>query len=289
MTTDQSKEHPSTYIVQDRANLEEMERLEIQDKMFNAGMDGVLPEFDDPARLRRVLDVGCGTGAWLIETALAYPSIERLVGADISLKMVEYARTQAERLGLGERVQFQTMDALRVLEFPNAFFDLVNHRLAASWLRTWEWRKLLLEYQRVLQPLGTLRITEMNGIIENNSPALTQLGAISLEVFYRSGRLFTPDSDGLTGHLARLMDQHAFENIQTRLHSIVLRAGTEMGKHFYEDMARGYRVTLPFFQKWVHIPDNYQQIYEQALYEMQQPDFVATWRLLTAWGTKAGG
>jgi len=32
--------------------------------------------------------------------------------------------------------------------------------------------------------------------------------------------------------------------------------------------------------------DDYETIYQQALTEMQLPDFVATWRLLTAWGNK---
>src|SRR5215470_3853563 len=142
------QEHPSTYTVQDRSNLEEMTRLAIQDKMLNASMGGVLPELSDPTMLRSVLDVGCGTGGWLTEVAVAYPNIERLVGADVSAKMLMYARTQAENLGLAGRVEFHTMDALRMLEFPRASFDLVNQRSAFTWLRTWEWKKILLEYQR---------------------------------------------------------------------------------------------------------------------------------------------
>ena len=124
----------------------------------------------------------------------------------------------------------------------------------------------------------------MNGLIENNSPALTKLGNIGLEAFYRSGRFFSPTNDGLTGHLVRLMTWHKIENIQTCMHRITLKV-QGIGQPFYEDMAIGYRVALPFFQKWVNIPRNYQDIYQQALKEMQQPDFVATWTLLTAWGT----
>jgi ubiquinone/menaquinone biosynthesis C-methylase UbiE len=279
------KENPSTYIVQDRSNQEEMTRLEIQDKMLTEGQGGPLPELADHSCLQRVLDVGCGTGGWLMETARAYPAIEELFGGDISSKMLSYARAKAKAQHLELRVQFQGMDALRVLEFRDSFFDLVNQRLAASWLRTWEWTKLLLEYQRVLRPGGIARITEMKGLIENNSPALTQLGNISLEAFYRSGRLWTPDSDGVTSQLERLMTQHAFENIQTRVHILVLRPGTNACQNFYEDVAIGYRVALPFFHKWVQVPSQYQEIYQQALKEMQQPDFVATWTLLTVWGT----
>ncbi len=41
---------------------------------------------------------------------------------------------------------------------------------------------------------------------------------------------------------------------------------------------------LPFLRKWTHVPGDYEVIYRQALVEMQQPDFAATWDLLTVWG-----
>ncbi len=286
MSTEPPRENPSTYVVQDRDNQEEMTRLEGQDKMLTTGMGGVLPELTDPTSLRGVLDVGCGTGGWLMETARTYPTIERLVGGDISGKMLAYARAKAAALGLDGRVQFQTMDALRVLEFPGASFDLVNQRAGVSWLRTWDWTKLLLEYRRVCRPGGIIRITEPNISFEGNSPALKKLNNIFVETFYRSGRLFMPSSDGLTSELVRLMTQHAIQDVQTRVHTLIYRAGTENWRDFYEDSAIWYRVGLPFFQKWTRVPSDYQEIYQQALKEMQQPDFVAVTTLLTAWGVR---
>lgn len=281
------REHPSTYLVQDRGNREEMARLETQDKLLTQGQGGVLPEIPDPTVLRRVLDVGCGTGGWLMETARTYPTIEKLVGADISGKMMDYARTRAKEQQLEGRVEFRTMDALRVLEFSNAYFDLVNQRAGVSWLRTWEWTKLLLEYQRVVRLGGIIRITEGNIIIETNSPALTKLSTIGLETFYHSGRLFSQKTDGLTGEIARLMTQHGFQNIQTRIHPLIYRPGTVEWQYFYEDTVHFFRLLLPFFHKWTRVPDNYEEIYQQALKEMQEPDFVATWTWVTTWGTKS--
>jgi ubiquinone/menaquinone biosynthesis C-methylase UbiE len=279
-----SREQASTYFVEDRSSLDEMARLEVQDQMITTEMGGVLPELADPTMLRRVLDVGCGTGGWLMKTARAYPMIEKLVGTDISSKMIAHARAQAKALGLDERVDFQTMDALRMLEFPAASFNLVNQRLAASWLRTWEWKKILLEYQRVSRPGGIIRITESNFIFESNSPALTKINALTLEAFYRSGRLFTPSGNGLISELVRLMTQCGIADVKSRVYTLVYRAGTETGQQFYEEALRSFRLFLPFYQKWTRVPEDYKETCQQALEEIRHPDFVGTWTLLTAWG-----
>ncbi|GAC1376798.1 MAG: hypothetical protein NVS2B12_35890 [Ktedonobacteraceae bacterium] len=277
-------EHPSTYIVQDRANEDERARLMIQDQMITRGMGGVLPEQTDIASLRSVLDVGCGTGGWLIETATTYPTMSLLIGVDISGKMIEQARSQVAALQLANRVEFHVMDALRMLEFPNDFFDLVNLRFGDSYLRTWDWPNILQEFQRVTRSGGIIRVTESDIVIESTSPALTRLFAIATEAGYRAGHFFTPESDGVTGKLAALLHQHGLQDVQTRAHVLNYRAGTAEGQHFYENMRRTFRTVLPFYRKWTRVPNDYEAIYQQALNEMQQPDFVATWRLLTAWG-----
>jgi SAM-dependent methyltransferase len=119
-------------------------------------MGGVLPEQPDPTIFHRILDIGCGTGDWLIETAKTYPDMSLLIGVDISNKMVEYARAQAVAEQVNDRNE----------------------------------------------------------------------------------------------------DEKAF-----------------------------FRAIIPFLRKWTRVPDDYEEIYQQMLSEMQQPDFVATWNLLTVWGT----
>lgn len=282
------REHPSTYFVQDRSDEEEMTRLQIQGQMITAGMGGVLPEQPRPTSLQRVLDVGCGTGDWLMEVARTYPSISYLVGVDVSSKMVQYARAQAAAQHVDSRVQFQVMDALRMLEFPPASFDLVNQRLGMSYLRTWDWPKLLREYQRVTRSGGVIRVTECN-FPASSSAALTRLSALFIHSLSQAGHLFTPnDTNGVINELARLLERHGLSNIQTHLYTLEHRAGTIEGQSFYEDVQHMFRILLPFFRKWSHVPDDYEDIYHQALADIQQPGFVATWTLLTVWGTNEG-
>jgi SAM-dependent methyltransferase len=281
--TDPRREHPGTYFVQDRSNEEELVRLQLQDHLVNTGMGGVLSEQPDPTIFQRVLDVGCGTGDWLVEAASTYPTMSLLVGVDVNERMIKYAQSQAEVQQVSDRVEFRTMDALRMLEFPVNFFDLVNQRFGWSYLRTWDWPKLLREYQRVTREGGVIRITECE-INESSSPTQTRLNQLLLQALYQAGHFFTPDRRGVLNELARLLHQYGLQNVQTQAYTLEYRAGTPEGHHFYEDIRHAYRTFVPFLRKWTRIPDDYEAIYQQALSEMQQPDFVATWRLLTAWG-----
>lgn len=284
--TDPRREHPSTYFVQDRENVEELTRMQIQDHLMTASMGGVLPEQPDPTIFGSVLDVGCATGGWLIEAAKAYPTMRELVGIDINSKVVAYARAQAEAERLSDRMQFRTMDALRMLEFPNGSFDLVNQRAGASYLRKWDWPKLLQEYQRVTRAGGVIRITEGDLIVESSSPALSRLFELLLQAFYQAGHVFTPESDGVTSQLAHLLSQYGLTEVETRTHRLQYHAGTAEWHRFFEDMRLIFRTIVPFLRKWSQVPNDYEVIYQQALADMQQPDFVAAAGMLTAWGRK---
>jgi len=289
MTNDPQKnqqERPSTYVVQDRKNQEEQRRLTIQDQMITTGMRGILPEQDDPAIFSSVLDVACGTGGWLIEAAKTYSTMTKLIGVDISTNMIEYACFCAEREQVDNRVTFRVMDTLRMLEFPKDSFNLVNMRFGVSWLRTWDWAKLLAEFQRVTMKRGIIRITESD-VVQNNSPALTHFISALQQALYNAGHFYRPEKDGITSELVPLMVQHGLEHIQTRKNLLTYRAGTPEGQHFIEDMHHLFHTVRPYIQKWAPIPDDHDTLSQQAVKEMQQPDFVATLQLLTAWGTRA--
>jgi len=278
-------EHSSTYPVQDRSNEEEMQRLHLQDQMANRSMDGLLAEQEHPERFHNILDVGCGTGGWLIELAKAYPTMNKLIGVDVSNKMLDFAREQARAAGVAERVEFLVMDALRMLEFPNDFFDLVNQRSAMSWLRTWDWPKLLQEYTRVGRPQGVIRLTEIETFPTGNSPALQQLNELMMQAMYQSGHLFHTSDSKITSELPGLLSRYGLQNVQTRAYPLEYRDGTEGRQSFIEDGQRLFRTFKPFLQKWMCLPDDYDEIYQRMVREMNDPGFVGTIVMLTAWGT----
>src|SRR6266567_3038266 len=131
----QQQHYSGTYFVQDRRNEEELLRLAEQDRLVTASMGGVLPEQAEPSAFRRVLDVACGSGGWVIEAAQTYPEMS-LVGIDVNPRMIDYARAQAAAQHVDDRIELHVMDALGVLDFPDASFDLVNLRFALSFMRT---------------------------------------------------------------------------------------------------------------------------------------------------------
>lgn len=291
---DPRQHYHSTYFVQDRSNQDEMTRLAIQDRMLTTGMGGVLPEQPDPTHFQRILDVGCGTGGWLIEMAKIAPATAQLFGIDINQYMLEYARTQAQEEQVHNRVKFHVMDALLILEFPREYFDLVNMRFATPFIRTWDWHKLLTEIRRITRPEGVIRLTEYERIT-SSSPALIHMLKMAGDAFYRAGHLFaegtTGDnfSEGTIGvahNLVHLLSQYGVQNIQTHRSSQELPAGAPGSESFAEDLRLGLRTIIPFLRKWGCLADDYNTYYQEMLEAMQQPEYMASWSLITAWGTK---
>lgn len=283
MPESSKREAPSTYFVQDRQNKLELARLTVQDRMVTALMGGVLPEQPEPARFQRVLDIGCGSGSWVIEAAQTYPEMV-LIGVDISQGMVQYAREQAAQQHVDDRVEFHTMDALRKLEFPDAYFDLANLRFGVSFMRTWDWYNLLTEMTRVTRSGGIIRLTDNEIVHESNSPAVTRFFEIIRHALYLSGHLFEEENTGLTAHLADMLSRHSCRQVQTRPSVLEFQGGTANAEAYYEDAAHVGQTLRPFIQKWGGLPADYDAVYRQALADIKRDDFHNFWHFLTVWG-----
>ncbi len=162
----QKNENQGTFFLSNKQNREENIRAQNEDQMITNAMGGPLVEQADPSIFQNVLHIACGSGDWMIEAAQRYPQMS-LVGIDINVHIIDYARERAIEAQVAERVKFQVMDVLRPLEFPTGSFDLVNLRLGVSFIRTWEWPGVIAEMLRVARPGGVIRITEPQIIHEN--------------------------------------------------------------------------------------------------------------------------
>ncbi len=278
------QDNPSTYFVEDRSNDAEMVRLLIQDTTITEGMEGPLAEQTNPAVLRRVLDIGCGPGGWILEAARHYPHME-LVGIDISWHMLEYARAQAQAHQLTDGVTFHVMNALRPLEFPDNSFDLVNTRLSSSFMLVKDWPRLLQEMLRVTRPGGVVRVGDAE-IWQSTSPAHTRLNQMQLCAGYKAGHSRVPEQWGIPSILVQLLQEAGFQDVQSKTYSLDYKAGTVAAHNFYQNVMYFYQTLLPFLRKWECVTDDYDALYEQAMIELQQQDFQGSWNFLVAWGKK---
>ena len=71
-----------------------------------------------------VIDVGTGTGAILLSLAQEAPSPKLLIGTDVSEEAIALARENAERTGLGDKVELLAMDGLEEFDEPQ-FVDVI--------------------------------------------------------------------------------------------------------------------------------------------------------------------
>lgn len=281
------EQQSTTHYIPNRHSKAGLARLTTLEQLTTCAMGGVLTEQPDPTIFRRVLDIGCGAGSWVIEAAQEYPTMS-LIGIDIDAYTINHARAQAEIAQVGDRVEFCTMDTLQKLEFADASFDLVNMRLASSFMRTWDWPHVLREMGRVMRPAGIIRVTETEMLNQTNSAALLELSKMLVYTFFRAGHLWGPEMTGVTTHLEGLLQTHGFGQLQTRATAQIVRGGTRIGQAMHEDMSYSLQAMRPFMQKWDNVKGKgFDSLCQQALADMQQSDFFMQWNFLTVWGTRS--
>lgn len=111
----------------------------------------------------RILEIGFGTGRSLIELAQAVAPSGRVLGIDLSDKMLQLSRERVEEQGLGDLVELTSGDALH-LPYASETLDGVFLSFTLELFDTPEIPQVLAECRRVLKEEGRVVVVGMSRI-----------------------------------------------------------------------------------------------------------------------------
>lgn len=286
MQSDDSQRE-DTYVM-DPENITEMARLINQHVLITEHMGGLFPPEVDPFTFTSVLDLACGPGGWVLDVARTYPGLD-VVGVDISQTMITYARARAKSQRL-RNASFQSMNILKPFTFPDQSFDMVNARFLVGVLSPGDWPMLISECKRILRPGGILRLTDVDDLGITNSAALEQLTIRGATAARKAGRAFFSEGRyvGTMVMLGRFLREAGFQDIHQQAHMIDWSAGTPGFPMQYDNARIALHLGGTFLRGMgVVSQEQFDDLFNQALIDMNSADFAAVMLFLTAWGRLA--
>lgn len=127
-----------------------MDRLEIQHFIWYLTMNNKLHLAPIPSTVRNIIDVGCGTGLWVIDMGEAYPNA-KVTGTDLS---------PIQPKNVPENVSFIVDDFTAPWAFTHKF-DYIHTRAIGVGMR--DWRALIKQIWENLTPGGWVEFQEWSG------------------------------------------------------------------------------------------------------------------------------
>jgi len=180
-----------------------------------------------------ILDVGCGVGA--TPCYLAKRHVCRVVGVDISERMIEGAKERAIREGIEDRVEFR-VTAAQALPFEDALFDVVIAESVTTFIE--DKGRAISEYVRVIKPGGYVGLNEETWI---KIPPPTELVESVARIW---GSAKPETSDGWVG----LLEGSGLREIVVRTYEFnALKESSQLLRYSLEDLLRMFWRTLSLY------------------------------------------
>jgi arsenite methyltransferase len=216
---------------------------------------GRLADIIAPKPGDKVLDVGCGVGIGAVYLAEQFGC--RVVGVDITPRMIQRAQERAERHGVTERIDFRAAD-MHALPFADSRFDaaIAESVLTFSADKT----EVVNELLRVVKPGGMIAFTE--AIWVQPPPAG------KADFMARAGGM----PHGILTHeeWQAIMAASDVDQIIAEAHTVTAR---EESKNQYNRISLGdYLRTLGHFFK-VLAKSQYRQVFRSAMSSMPKDYF----------------
>ncbi|KAL6399709.1 hypothetical protein AUP68_17116 [Ilyonectria robusta] len=181
------------------------EAMDIIHHMWTLAQDGKLYLAPIPSDVKKVLDVGCGTGIWAIDFADEFPGCE-VVGTDISPIQPSW---------VPPNLKFEIDDCTQEWTFGPESFDYIHIRYLVGTIP--DWTELFKQAYKGLKPGCYLESFEASPTIESDDGTVTpesamgQWADIFIEGSKTTGRTFTVLADNLQ---RKAMEEAGFVDIE---------------------------------------------------------------------------
>jgi ubiquinone/menaquinone biosynthesis C-methylase UbiE len=128
-------------------------------------------------KVRRILDIGCGTGQSTTPLKMRFPDAE-VWGIEVGAPMVRYAHYRAIKMGLDVNFRHGLAEATG---FPDGYFDLVTDHLLFHEVSAEAAQKIVAETHRILRPGGVFSHHDLTAEGNpNEAPSKTVTGKAHL-------------------------------------------------------------------------------------------------------------
>ncbi|OTA98100.1 hypothetical protein M426DRAFT_326256 [Hypoxylon sp. CI-4A] len=162
-----------------------------------------LAPIDD--KVKRVLDVGCGTGIWAIDFADQFPGTD-VIGVDISPQQPHW---------IPPNLRFEVDDVTQPWTYEPSSFDYIHMRWLVGAIP--DWTSLYREVYTALKPGGYFESKEASSSIQSDDGTVAPGSALDQwgKVFYAAGKKFGRTFAVIEENIQRkAMEEVGFEIIQ---------------------------------------------------------------------------
>ncbi|KAI8978791.1 hypothetical protein BD414DRAFT_538707 [Trametes punicea] len=148
---------PAEEVPYPRSYDRQMVDLDVWDNLWQQNLGGSVTMHVFQTAPARVLDLGCGTGTWILDAAREWKN-SHFVGLDIVPLHPDLV--QVGSFDLASRITWVQANFLERLPFPNEEFDYVRLVRVARGVPEDKWDGLLEEITRVMKPGGAFEMWE---------------------------------------------------------------------------------------------------------------------------------
>lgn len=193
--------------------------LRFQHRLFQCELGTVFPNAIPLGAITNVLDLSCGSGAWLLDVMQAYPHIHG-IGVDQKPELIAVAREDGQLIGV-EAAVFQILKRYEHLPYADKSFDVVHVQRSSAAITPQKWPAILRELARVLRPGGWIHLLDFE-IGPTSSSAINTFITYVHVSHIKQGRVFSVESQALTSAILfpRLLTEAGYHETRYTLHAI---------------------------------------------------------------------